>query len=130
MFEGIFSLSLIEIVTGLLLVFLLLKPDEYIKLGIRLGKILNLLRSSDQWKIIINLYRELEDLPRKWMRSANIEVWEQAMEETELEIPDFDMPATTFSSQNRTRSTETANRIKPKVSRSKPRKKRESSSKK
>jgi sec-independent protein translocase protein TatB len=65
-----------ELVFILLIAIIVLGPNEMQKAGRTVGRWLNQLRTSEGWKIVRDTSRELSNLPNKWMREANLEMWE------------------------------------------------------
>ncbi|MDP1615250.1 MAG: hypothetical protein Q8L68_05575 [Methylococcales bacterium] len=68
--EGIFSLSFTELIVLAFLAFLLLKPDEYVKIRKWGGQMLNKLVSTQFWKEYQVRLRELSQLPSQLIREA------------------------------------------------------------
>ncbi len=65
-----------ELVFIILLAILVLGPKDMQKAGRTLGRWMNQINRSELWKLVNNTTREISNMPRKWMREANLEEWE------------------------------------------------------
>lgn len=65
-----------ELIFILLIVIIVLGPKDMQKAGRTVGRWLNQLKDSEGWKLVRNTSHELRTLPNKWMREANMEMWE------------------------------------------------------
>jgi len=65
-----------ELVFILIIAIIVLGPKDMQKAGRTIGRWLNQFRQSDSWKIFRETSREIRDMPNKWMREANMELWE------------------------------------------------------
>ena len=65
-----------ELIFILLIVIIVLGPQDMQKTGKTIGRWLNQLKDSEGWKLVRDTSRELRTLPNKWMREANMEMWE------------------------------------------------------
>ena len=65
-----------ELVFIILIAIIVLGPKEMQNAGRTIGRLLNQLRTSEAWKLVRDTSRELSNLPNKWMRDANLEMWE------------------------------------------------------
>jgi sec-independent protein translocase protein TatB len=65
-----------ELIFILLIAIIVLGPKDMQKAGKTIGRWLNQLRESEAWKMVRDTSRDLRTLPNKWMREANMEMWE------------------------------------------------------
>ncbi|HUG33473.1 MAG TPA: twin-arginine translocase TatA/TatE family subunit [Anaerolineales bacterium] len=65
-----------ELIFILLIVIIVLGPKDMQKTGKTVGRWLNQLKDSEGWKLVRDTSRELRTLPNKWMREANLEMWD------------------------------------------------------
>lgn len=65
-----------ELVFILLIVIIVLGPQDMQKAGKTVGRWLNQMKDSEGWKLIRDTTSELRTLPNKLMRDANMEMWE------------------------------------------------------
>jgi sec-independent protein translocase protein TatB len=63
----------LELIFVLLIVFLVLGPDDMAKTGRKLGRFLSTVRKSEFWSGVTRVTREMRDLPTKIMREAELE---------------------------------------------------------
>lgn len=68
-----FGLGLPEIVFILLLLLLLFGPQDLARNGRAVGRFLNRLVRSPEWKILSETGKTIRDLPTRLMREANLE---------------------------------------------------------
>ena len=64
-----------EFIFIILIAILVLGPKDIQKAGKTLGRLMNQVNRSDLWKLLSDTTREISDMPRKWMRDANLEEW-------------------------------------------------------
>lgn len=69
-----------EFVFILLIAIIVMGPKQMKEAGRVVGRWLNQINQSEVWKIFRDASQELSNLPRKWMREANMEVWEAEQE--------------------------------------------------
>lgn len=69
-----------ELVFILLIAIIVLGPKDMQKAGRTIGRWLNQASKSDVWKLVRDTSNEISSLPRKWMREANMELWEAERE--------------------------------------------------
>lgn len=65
-----------ELVFILLIAIIVLGPRDMQKAGRTIGRWLNQASRSEIWKLVRDTSNEISNLPRKWMREANMELWE------------------------------------------------------
>ncbi len=65
-----------ELIFILVIAIIVLGPKDMQKAGRTIGRWLNQMSHSDLWKQFRDASNEISNLPRKWMREANMEVWE------------------------------------------------------
>lgn len=76
----IFGVGTSEFIFILLIAIIVMGPKQMKEAGRIIGRWLNRITQSDLWKIFRDTSQELSNLPRKWMREANMEVWEAEQE--------------------------------------------------
>ncbi len=75
----------LELVFILLIVFLILGPDDLAATGKKLGRFLSTVRKSDFWRGVTQVTKEMRDLPTTLMREAELE---DAKREIEKDLRD------------------------------------------
>jgi sec-independent protein translocase protein TatB len=65
-----------ELIFIILIAIIVLGPKDMQKAGKTIGHWLNQIRESEVWKLVSDASREVGNLPNKWMREANMEMWE------------------------------------------------------
>ena len=65
-----------ELIFIIILAIIVLGPRDMQKAGRTIGRWLNQASHSDLWKLVRDTSSELSNMPRKWMREANMELWE------------------------------------------------------
>ena len=63
----------LELIFVLLIIFLVLGPNDMAKTGKKLGRFLSTVRKSEFWSGVTNVTREMRDLPTTLMREAELE---------------------------------------------------------
>lgn len=63
----------LEVIVILLILLLVMGPNDLVKMGKSFGRILRNLRQSDTWKAVQQATRELRSLPDNLARQANID---------------------------------------------------------
>ena len=86
-----------ELVFIILIAILVLGPKEMQRAGKTLGRLLNQINRSELWKLLTSTTREISDMPRKWMREANLEQWEAEQGTKNLIDPRTRMPVSALS---------------------------------
>jgi len=84
-----------ELVFIILIAIIVLGPKEMEKTGRMIGRWLNQARSSELWKMVRDTSRDLSNLPNKWMREANLEMWEEQQDLKRIIDPRTGADATT-----------------------------------
>lgn len=77
------SLGLIEIVFVLIIGIIVLGPEETVKLGGKLGKLMRNVVTSKWWRSLQDSLNELKHLPYKLMREAQLEELGEELKELE-----------------------------------------------
>ena len=80
------GISPLEVVAILVIVFLVLGPQDLVKVGGTLGRALRKLRQSDTWRAVQDAGRQLRELPETLARQAGIEEIEQIQSELRSEL--------------------------------------------
>lgn len=87
----------LELITIMLILFIVMGPADLVKMGATFGRALRNLRQSDTWKAVQQATRELRSLPESLARQANLEDFEdlkkelqQDLEAPRAEIKDLD----------------------------------------
>ncbi len=63
----------LEVIVILLILLIVMGPNDLVKMGRSFGRILRNLRQSDTWKAVQQATRELRSLPDNLARQANID---------------------------------------------------------
>ncbi len=69
-----------ELIFILLIAIIVMGPKQMKEAGRVIGRWLNQMTRSEVWRIFRDTSQELSNLPRKWMREANMELWEAEQE--------------------------------------------------
>jgi Sec-independent protein translocase protein TatA len=75
-----------ELIAILLILFLVMGPQDLVKIGSTLGKALRNLRQSNTWRAVQDASRQLRELPETLVRQAGIEEIEKVQEELRGEL--------------------------------------------
>jgi Sec-independent protein translocase protein TatA len=70
---NIFGIGPLEIVFVVLIGILVLGPEEMVKTGRKLGKFIHSIVTSQWWQSVQSGMDEVQNLPSKWMREAELE---------------------------------------------------------
>lgn len=65
-----------ELVFIILIAIIVMGPGQMKQAGKTIGHWLNQMSNSEVWKLVRDTSNELSNLPRKWMKEANMELWE------------------------------------------------------
>ncbi|HKJ26709.1 MAG TPA: twin-arginine translocase TatA/TatE family subunit [Anaerolineales bacterium] len=76
----------LELVFILLIIFLILGPDDIAATGRKLGKFLNTIRKSEFWQGVNQVSKEVRTLPNKLMREAQLEETKKELEKDLSEV--------------------------------------------
>lgn len=76
------GIGLPELVGILLIVFLVMGPQDLVKIGATLGRAMRKLRMSDTWRAVQDAGRQLRELPETLAREAGID----ELKETQAEL--------------------------------------------
>jgi len=71
----------LELIFVLLIIFLVLGPNDMAKTGKKIGRFLSTMRKSEFWSGITKVTREMRDLPTTLMREAELEDVVQELEQ-------------------------------------------------
>jgi Sec-independent protein translocase protein TatA len=71
----------LEFIFVLLIIFLVLGPNDMAKTGKKIGRFLSTVRKSDFWRGVTQVTREMRDLPTTLMREAELEDVKQELEQ-------------------------------------------------
>jgi Sec-independent protein translocase protein TatA len=63
----------LELIFVLLIIFLVLGPNDMAKTGKKVGRFLSTVRKSEFWRGVTQVTREMRDLPTTLMREAELE---------------------------------------------------------
>lgn len=75
----------LELIFVLVIIFLVLGPDDLAATGKKIGRFLSTVRKSEFWRGVTQVSREMRDLPTTLMREAELE---DAKKEIEREFKD------------------------------------------
>lgn len=85
----------LELIFVLLIIFLILGPDDLAATGKKLGKFLNTVRKSEFWSGVTQISKEVRTLPNTLMREAQLEETKKELERDLSEVrqvaKEFDM---------------------------------------
>lgn len=70
---NIFGIGPLEIIFVVLIGILVLGPEEMVKTGRKLGKFIHSIVTSQWWQSVQSGMDEVQNLPSKWMREAELE---------------------------------------------------------
>jgi sec-independent protein translocase protein TatB len=70
----------LELVFILLIIFLILGPDDLVATGRKLGRFLNTVRKSEFWQGVSQITKEVRTLPNTLMREAQLEDTKKELE--------------------------------------------------
>ncbi len=76
----IFGIGASELVFIILIAIIVMGPQQMKEAGKTIGHWMNRLSNSEIWKLVRETSNEISNLPRKWMREANMELWETEQE--------------------------------------------------
>jgi Sec-independent protein translocase protein TatA len=69
-----------ELAFIILIAIIVMGPGQMKQAGRTIGHWLNRMSRSEVWKLVRDTSNELSNLPRKWMREANMELWDAEQE--------------------------------------------------
>ena len=81
----------LELIFVLLIVFLVLGPDDMAKTGRKLGRFLSTVRKSEFWSGVTRVTREMRDLPTRIMREAELEDIQKDLQQDVKELRGISM---------------------------------------
>ena len=84
----IFGVGPAELFFVFLLAIIILGPKDMQKAGRSIGRFLNRLVRSDNWKVFQKTSTEIRNLPRNLMREANLEVVSKELQDTSTKLQD------------------------------------------
>lgn len=76
----------LELVTILLIIFIVMGPADMVKMGATLGRSLRRLRNSEFWGAMRDATRELRNLPDNLARQAGIDEFKEAGRDLQKDI--------------------------------------------
>lgn len=76
----------LELVFILLIIFLILGPDDLAATGKKLGRFLNTVRKSEFWQGVTEVSKEVRSLPNTLMREAQLEETKKELEKDLSEV--------------------------------------------
>jgi Sec-independent protein translocase protein TatA len=76
----------LELVTILLIIFIVMGPTDMVKMGATLGRTLRSLRSSEFWRAMQDTTRQLRNLPDNLARQAGIDEFKEVGRELQKDI--------------------------------------------
>ena len=76
----------LELIFVLLIIFLVLEPNDMAKTGKKIGRFLSTVRKSEFWHGITRVTREMRDLPSTLMREAELEEVKKELEKDAQEL--------------------------------------------
>jgi len=80
------GIGITELVAILLIVFLVMGPQDLVKIGGTLGRALRNLRKSDTWRAVQDASRQLRELPETLAREAGIDEIKETQRELNQEL--------------------------------------------
>lgn len=80
------GIGLTELVAILLIIFLVMGPQDLVKIGTTLGRALRNLRQSDTWRAVQDAGRQLRELPETLAREAGIDELKETQRELSEEL--------------------------------------------
>jgi sec-independent protein translocase protein TatA len=80
------GIGITELVAILLIVFLVMGPQDLVKIGGTLGRALRNLRKSDTWRAVQDASRQLRELPETLAREAGIDEIKEIQRELNQEL--------------------------------------------
>jgi Sec-independent protein translocase protein TatA len=86
----ILGIGPLEFVVVLLLVLIVFSPKDLAKGGRMLGRWINQLNQSDTWKSVRRVSQEMQDLPNRLAREAQLEELDELKQGISLDEPDAD----------------------------------------
>ncbi|MEX2143730.1 MAG: hypothetical protein WD740_03985 [Anaerolineales bacterium] len=76
------GIGITEVIAILLIIFLVMGPQDLVKIGGTFGRALRKLRKSDTWRVVQDAGKQLRELPETLAREAGID----ELKETQLEL--------------------------------------------
>jgi len=101
-----------ELIFIILIAIIVLGPKEMQNAGRTVGRWLNRLVNSEGWMYMKDTTQALRGLPGKWMREANMEMWE-AQQDIRRAMDPRKVPQSSQRRPDRPASDSTENSIKP-----------------
>jgi Sec-independent protein translocase protein TatA len=83
-----FGIGPLELISILLIVFIVMGPGDMVKMGRTLGRALRNFRNSELWGSFNDATRQLRELPRNLMRETGMEELDSFRQEFKGEIND------------------------------------------
>jgi len=91
---NIFGIGTPEIVIILVIIFLVLGPEDLEKTGKTVGKWINKLTRSEGWSAVRSISREVRGLPSRLAREAELDTLKDQLDPNKLigDVPDLSIP--------------------------------------
>ena len=91
---NIFGIGPQEIIIILVIIFLILGPEDLEKTGKTVGKWINNITKSDGWSAVRSISREVRGLPSRLAREAEIDTLKDQLDPNKMigEVPDLGIP--------------------------------------
>jgi len=89
----------LELVFILIIIFLVLGPEDLVTTGRKLGKFLNTVRKSELWQGITQVSREVRSLPNTLMREANLEEARELKKDLQKDLDEVRKVAEEFDAE-------------------------------
>lgn len=80
------GISPVELIAILVILFLVMGPQDLVKIGGTLGRALRSLRTSDTWRAVQDASRQLRDLPDSLAKQAGIEEIEKLQQDLKSDL--------------------------------------------
>ncbi|MEN8241305.1 MAG: twin-arginine translocase TatA/TatE family subunit [Chloroflexota bacterium] len=91
---NILGIGTLEIVIILVIIFLVLGPEDLEKTGRTIGKWINKVTRSEGWSAVRSISREVRGLPSRLAREAELDKLKDELDPNQLigEVPDLGIP--------------------------------------
>lgn len=80
------GISPIELIAILVIIFLVMGPQDLVKIGGTLGRALRSIRTSDAWRAVQDASRQLRDLPDSLAKQAGIDEIEKLQQDLKADL--------------------------------------------
>jgi Sec-independent protein translocase protein TatA len=82
------GIGLTELIAIVLIIFLVMGPQDLVKIGSTFGRTLRKLRQSDTWRAVQDAGRQLRELPETLAREAGIDELRETQQQLNQELKD------------------------------------------